>query len=126
MPAQLSIVGVEEPAQQADFDTFWLVYARHVAKAEARKAWARIPASKHAEIITAAAAWRRVWAAKELEFIPHAATWLRGERWEDELPAGVTVTAAAHVAFAQQAEPEPKGELPEHVRALIAKLKGQR
>lgn len=128
---QLSLVGIEpapeqEPEIVADFDVFWLLYPRHVAKANARKAWDKINPALHVSIIEAVAAWRPVWATKDAEFLPHAASWLNGERWDDELPRGVKVSAASHQQFAPSAPPQPKGELPAHVLAMIAKLKAQK
>lgn len=72
-----------------DFDQFWAIWPRKVAKAEARKAWAqteKIRPSLH-EIIAAIKAQSQTeqWMRGNGQFIPHAATWLRGERWEDEV-----------------------------------------
>ena len=110
---------------QIDFDSFWLLYPRKVCKKDARKAWDRVAPADRPKAIEAVAAWRRIWANKEIEYVPHAASWLNGERWEDELPKGITSTSASHVAFAPPEKPQPKSELPEHVKALIAKLKAQ-
>ena len=106
------------------FDDFWLLYPRHVAKLDARKAFAKIDPDQHVPILTACAAWRRVWADKDQQYIPHAATWLNGERWTDELPREYLVAHASHVPIA----PEPRSErapMPEYVRAMIAKLRGK-
>lgn len=103
------------------FDDFWLLYPRHVAKKDARKAWARISPTLYADILTALAAWRRVWAGKDQEFLPYPATWLNGERWEDELPRGVTVSAACHKP-AQVSKTE-RAAMPNEVRALLAKMR---
>lgn len=66
------------------FETFWAAYPRRTAKAEARKAWAKLqPDDVLLEAILAALAWQtKQW--DDVKFVPHPATWLRGERWEDE------------------------------------------
>jgi hypothetical protein len=65
--------------------------------------------------------WRKVWAKKELEFVPHASTWLNGARWEDELPVDAVSTYAAHAPA--KIVDGVRGEMPEEVRLLLAKLK---
>lgn len=71
-----------------DFDVFWANYPKKVAKAEARKAWARLkPTEPLVHEIIGALAWQRRrddWIRDGGKFIPHPATWLRGARWEDE------------------------------------------
>ena len=81
------------------FEAFWSSYPRKVAKATARKAWA-----KH--IKTSALAQKVISALKrqiayydwpttgDQTHVPHAATWLNAERWEDELPAMSPRTSA--------------------------------
>ena len=69
------------------FDEFWSLYPRKIAKATARKAWAKLSAEQQLMAAKAIDTHCQYWSAKEteLEFIPHPATWLNGERWEDEL-----------------------------------------
>jgi hypothetical protein len=69
------------------FDEFWSLYPRKIAKATARKAWAKLSAEQHLMAAKAIQAHCDYWRAKEteLEFIPHASSWLNQERWEDEL-----------------------------------------
>ena len=69
------------------FDEFWSLYPRKIAKATARKAWAKLSAEQQLMAAKAIDAHCQYWSAKEteLEFIPHPATWLNAERWEDEL-----------------------------------------
>jgi len=69
------------------FDEFWSLYKRKIAKADARKAWAKLSGEQQLMAAKAISAHCQYWEAKEieLEFIPYPATWLRGERWEDEL-----------------------------------------
>lgn len=70
-----------------DFDAFWALYPRKVAKADARKAWVRKKPDQQAAAIGALPDHVRYWAATgtESQYIPHPATWLNGERYEDVL-----------------------------------------
>ena len=69
------------------FDEFWSLYPRKIAKATARKAWAKLSPEQQLMAAKAIDTHCQYWSAKEteLEFIPHPATWLNNERWEDEL-----------------------------------------
>jgi hypothetical protein len=70
-----------------DFETWWQVYPRKVAKAEARKAWKQTAAIRPdtETLIKAVLSHCRSeqWMKGNGAFIPHAATYLRGERWSD-------------------------------------------
>ena len=69
------------------FEQFWAQYPRKVAKAVARKAWARMTAQQHESALDALPNHIAYWKLKETstEFIPHCSTFLNQERWEDEL-----------------------------------------
>ena len=72
-----------------EFEMFWQVYPRKVAKAEARKAWAqtekvRPPTEQLLKAVYAARASKQ-WRKDDGEYIPHASSFLRGERWDDQL-----------------------------------------
>ena len=69
------------------FDEFWSLYPRKIAKATARKAWAKLSAEQQLMAAKAIDTHCQYWSAKEteLECIPYPATWLNNERWEDEL-----------------------------------------
>jgi len=69
------------------FDEFWSAYPRKVAKAVARKAFAKLTEQQQLDACKAIDDHIAYWKAKEteLEFIPHASSWLNAERWEDEL-----------------------------------------
>ena len=69
------------------FNEFWSLYPRKIAKATARKAWAKLSAEQQLMAAKAIDSHCQYWRAKEteLEFIPYPATWLNAERWEDEL-----------------------------------------
>jgi|ERR1700751_3413654 len=73
-----------------EFDEFWAIYPRKVAKLEARKAWEQTKRTRPttASLIQALRQHIAVeWSNRPLYAVPHAATWLRGERWEDCLPS---------------------------------------
>jgi len=67
-----------------EFEQWWSIFPKHVAKADARKAWKQTAAIRPAldELVKAVKnhaqsdQWQR-------GFIPLGATWLRGERWDD-------------------------------------------
>ncbi len=115
----------ETPAQLSEvieFDDFWALYPRHVAKKAARTAWSKIPARLHLAILEACVSWRPIWNTKDVEYLPHPASWLNGERWEDELPRGVTVSHGSHVDARVPVLPAHT-IMPEHVRAALAKYR---
>jgi len=70
-----------------DFDTFWALYPKKVAKADARKAWLQTKDIRPelTNLLTAitAACKTESWMKAGGAFIPYPATWLRGERWDD-------------------------------------------
>lgn len=107
-----------------DFADFWCLYPRRVAKKDALKAWSRMKPEQQLAAIVACAAWRKVWAGKDLDYLPYPASWLRGERWEDELPPEYRQSTAAH-APAELPEQAARTVMPDHVRALLAKLRSK-
>lgn len=70
-----------------DFQDFWRVYPRRVAKQSALKAWARLKMTPELadEIETALELQKRTPQWQDVQFIPYPATWLNGHRWEDEI-----------------------------------------
>ncbi len=78
--------------EQVGFAEFWQEYPNHSAKANAAKAWAKIPAELHLAIMAAVVVQKRsaAWTKDGGQFVPHAATWLNGKRWEDQQPAAGT------------------------------------
>lgn len=78
------------PRYPTDFDAWWSLYPRKVAKATAAKAWKRARGTATWEQLrTGLEASIRAWQAekRQLEHIPHASTWLDNRRWEDDLQA---------------------------------------
>lgn len=70
-----------------DFEQFWAIYPRRVAKKDAEKMWARLTPDQKWLALQAMPLHVRYWQAanREPDRIPHAATWINGERWNDEL-----------------------------------------
>ena len=71
-----------------EFEQFWKIYPRRVAKAEARKAWKQVeklrpPTPDLLKAVYAARA-SRDWLKDDGQFIPYPSSWLRGERWDDQ------------------------------------------
>ena len=67
------------------FEEFWKLYPRRVAKLVAKRIWGRL-SNKDKEIISIMLPQQLLrWKDKELQYIPHASTWLNQRRYEDEL-----------------------------------------
>lgn len=75
----------------AQFDQFWSVYPRHIAKKDARRAFEKaLKEDTYENIIRGATDYSR-WCEAEAQperFIKHATTWLRGAGWRDERKVG--------------------------------------
>lgn len=117
----------ETEALIVEFDDFWAMYPRRVAKKDARRAWEKIPEKTRAVIVTALFEWRRIWLDRnEIDFIPHPATWLNGERWEDEFPAHhrpyTDRPAGSQAIIRETGEAKP---MPAHVIAAMRKMRGK-
>jgi hypothetical protein len=68
-----------------DFDEFWQIYPRHVAKQDALSAYtkARKGGTAHEAIIRGARRYADECRGKEQRFVAHAKSWLNAGRWED-------------------------------------------
>jgi len=74
-------------APEADFETWWKQYPRHVAKGAAEKVYKRIVASGKASVADLMAGALRYAAEREgqePQFTKHPSTWLSGACWADE------------------------------------------
>ncbi len=73
----------------SEFDEFWSLYPRRIAKRAAQKAWEKeMKAGTDPKLIIHGL--RRqlpYFASRDEQFIPHAATWLNQGRFEDEVKA---------------------------------------
>lgn len=72
-----------------DFEAFWSLYPRKVAKPAARRAWSGINATDKAQILRVLPAWADSWKGKDPTFIPHPSTWLNQQRWQDDVQVAV-------------------------------------
>ena len=70
----------------SDFDLFYSLYPRKVAKLEAVKAWKQMTRDyEPAEIIDGLRRCLPSLSRRERQYIPHPASWLRAGRWMDEV-----------------------------------------
>lgn len=71
-----------------EFEDFWTIYPRKVAKPKAHEAWQRLnPQTPLVEKILEAVKKQKAskdWIKDEGQFIPHPTTWLNQHRWEDQ------------------------------------------
>lgn len=78
------------------FDEFWTAYPKHVAKAQARKAFGKLKADRTLlDQMLAALNWQREqpgWKKDNGSYVPNPSTWLNARRWEDE-PNGAPTPA---------------------------------
>ena len=79
----------EEKKTATDFEAFWAVYPRKLAKSAARKAWDRARKKTPAAAILDGLK-RYIRTKPAWQSYAHAATWLNGERWTDDLEPRLT------------------------------------
>jgi hypothetical protein len=80
------------------FEDWWKVWWNKTAKADAAKAWKQAQHHGAQFLIDQCVADRKRFEGTrdwEWRVNLHPATWLRGRRWEDEVPAPITVVARA-------------------------------
>ncbi len=69
---------------ETQFERWWCVYPKRVAKEDARKAYDEVPASvDHSTRLAGAARYAREREGKDPQFTKHPATWLRKGCWAD-------------------------------------------
>lgn len=108
---------------RVDFDSFLTVWAgKRIDLKLARMRFNYLHADDQLAAIEAAVLWRPMWLREEWRYLPNPKDWLNNERWTDEPPRDIKQSTSAHVAFAPD-KPLARGEMPDHVKALIAKLK---
>jgi hypothetical protein len=71
----------------SDFESFWSLYPRKVARKDALKMWTRLTTEQKFAALQSLPIHIRYWqaAGRTKETTPHAASWINGERWTDEL-----------------------------------------
>lgn len=97
-----------------EFNTFWSVWPKRVAKGEARKALAqalkRAPLNQiMSGLRLACEHWQRN--GTEHQYIPHPATWLRNDQWLDE----------HHVSVSGGARAGPSGKMSKSEQVMRAR-----
>ena len=69
-----------------DFDDFWSVYPRKIAKNTARRAYdSAMKKATADEVLSAVQIFSANSRSTEKQYIPHPSTWLNGERWLDDV-----------------------------------------
>lgn len=94
-----------------DFDAFWRLYPRRVARKAALREWERLSVADQSLALAAIAVWAPIFSRREWDKIPHGSTWIHGERWLDELPPS-------------RQGPIPAAQEPARVRAAPAERVG--
>ncbi|WP_157038002.1 MULTISPECIES: hypothetical protein [Chelativorans] len=100
-----------------NFERFWSLYPRKVAKRTAQKAWDKElrAGTDPAEIIAGLERQLPTLVRREPQFIPHASTWLHQGRWEDEIEAprpSNTISAAQSIIARLERDHEREGQDP--------------
>ncbi len=80
-----SLRSPRESATDSDFDAWWKLYPRHVARKLAARAYLKAVRSGATPAQLAHTVQHFAF-SDDLRFIPYPATWLNGERWKDEAP----------------------------------------
>ncbi len=86
--------------QEQGFITFWTLWQKRVAKADAMKAWMQIDPREYPAIFAAVPVHFKqpTWSKDGMTYVPYPASWLRGRRWEDELSVQKQTSKLENVA----------------------------
>ncbi len=78
-------MSLEETSHASAFEIFWDAYPKHVDRARAEKAFARVdaPLKELLEGIEHHKAYNPGWQKNGGQYIPHGANWLEDARWKD-------------------------------------------
>ena len=71
--------------KEKQFNEFWRLYPRKVAKLTAKRAWKRLANKDVNSIFKVFHEHLLRWKYKDIQYVPHASTWINQRRWEDEL-----------------------------------------
>jgi hypothetical protein len=117
---------------EPEFEDFYALYPRKVARKSAALAWHRLSAGDRRAAFVGLVEWRRVWEYERsrredfFDFIPHPATWLNGERWTDEVPAQfkrpVAIANPGVGGVAREVD-QPRAPMPQHAVDAIRRLR---
>jgi NDP-sugar pyrophosphorylase family protein len=129
IPPSTENLGQEAACTPPCFEDFWCLYVRHTAKKVALKSWERLSDADKLQAVIAAEAWRRIWQqmGTEWQYIPMPATWLNQGRYDDDYPPWFN-SKPATAKIKPAGEPEAQSTritMPDHVRAVLARLKAK-
>jgi hypothetical protein len=70
-----------------DFEKFWEVWPKKVAKKKAESAWSKLTVLEKREALEALPNHIKYWEIKKthIDYVPYPASWINAGRWEDEL-----------------------------------------
>ncbi len=70
-----------------EFEKFWEVWPKKVAKKKAELAWGKLSQLEKREALEALPNHIKYWELKRthIDFVPYPASWINGERWTDTL-----------------------------------------
>lgn len=70
-----------------EFEKFWEVWPKKVAKKKAESAWSKLTQLEKREAMEALPNHLKYWEIKQthIDFIPYPASWINAERWTDVL-----------------------------------------
>jgi hypothetical protein len=89
MPKRANYLMVDE--DDPDFKRWWMAYPNRASKKDARRVWAAIaPTSAAVDRWMDTLAWQcqqPQWVKDDGQYVPLPTTYLRGERYDDEMPA---------------------------------------
>ncbi len=125
-----NVVAIQQDTREEiapTFGDFWLLVVKKSRKYETRLEWGRLNPGEQVDAIIGAAKWRQSWLRSEWQFIVDPCRWVKYRRWEDELPDDSIPAHASHIIAPVGADPAPavRTAIPEHVRALMAKLRAR-
>lgn len=73
------------PVYSPQFEEFWLLWPRRVAKLAAWKSWCAWNCDAIPELLPALKLQLPAFCQRDLDHVPHATTWINQRRWEDEV-----------------------------------------
>ncbi len=97
---------------EQEFEEIWKKYPRKVAKAHAKKIWARMSEEKRSSAAAALPKHLKAWdlEGRLPQYYPHLGTWLHQERWEDEIEAAEAIPVKAVAWWASDEGVMAKGK----------------
>ncbi len=82
------------PVYSPQFEEFWLLWPRRVAKLAAWKSWCAWNCDTIPELLPALKLQLPAFCQRDIDHVPHATTWINQRRWEDEVVVRKTPQAS--------------------------------